>query len=152
MLKVRRTLVRRTKKFQEGTYLIKVSWRKGVWRKIELAAHHTLEDLHQAIQQVFDFDDDHLYSFFMDNKKWSHASYSSPLDESGPHADQVTLGELALEPGQSFLYLFDYGDEWEFKLKVEGIDPAKPLPLKPRLVAERGAAPEQYPDNEDWDE
>jgi len=35
--------------------------------------------LHLAIQEAFEFDDDHLYSFFMDNKKWSHDRYEYPL-------------------------------------------------------------------------
>ncbi|KJR47270.1 hypothetical protein UF75_2351 [Desulfosporosinus sp. I2] len=43
-----------------------------------------------------------MYSFFMDNKKWSHDRYESPLDE-GPHADEVTIGELGLYPGKRTL-------------------------------------------------
>lgn len=33
------------------------------WRKLELLADQTLEDLHLAIQDAFEFDNDHLYSF-----------------------------------------------------------------------------------------
>ena len=69
--------------------------------------------------------------------------YESPLDE-GPHADKVTIGELGLYPGKTFLYLFDYGDEWEFKVEVEGISSDKPLPLTPKIVGKRGEAPDQY--------
>ncbi|MHB8126610.1 MAG: plasmid pRiA4b ORF-3 family protein [Desulfitobacteriaceae bacterium] len=137
------TLPRDQKDFVEGTYLLKVSLSRGKWRKIELAAKHNLHQLHLAIQEVFEFDDDHLYSFFMDNKKWSHDRYESPLDE-GPHADEVTMGELGLYPGKTFLYLFDYGDEWEFKVEVEEISSDKPLPLTPKIVGKRGQAPDQY--------
>ena len=41
-----------------------------VWRKIEMEANQTLEDLHYAIQAAFEFDEDHLYSFFMSGRAW----------------------------------------------------------------------------------
>ena len=72
-----------------------------------------------------------------------HMIVMNPLGE-GPHADKVTIGELGLYPGKTFLYLFDYGDEWEFKVEVEEISSDKPLPLKPKLVGKRGEAPDQY--------
>jgi len=127
-----------------GTYLFKVSLSRGRWRKIEMAAKHTLHQLHIAIQEAFAFDDDHMYCFFMDNKKWSYDRYESPLDEDGPYADEVMIGELELYPGKTFLYLFDYGDEWEFKVEVEEINSDKPLPLNPQIVGKRGEAPDQY--------
>lgn len=65
-----------------------------------MAAKHNLHQLHLAIQKAFNFDDDHLYSFFMDNKKWSYERYVSPLDEDGPYSDEVTIGELGLYPVQ----------------------------------------------------
>lgn len=109
---------------------------------------HTLDQLHLAIQEAFEFDNDHLYSFFMDNKRFSYDRYNSPHDEEGPFADEVVFGELGLYPGKTFLYLFDYGDEWEFKVEVEEINSNKPLPIFPNIVGKRGEAPAQYPD---WD-
>jgi hypothetical protein len=142
------TLLREEQDFIEGTYLFKVSLSRGIWRKIEMAAKHTLDQLHLAIQEAFEFDNDHLYSFFMDNKRFSYERYNSPHDEEGPFAGEVMLGELGLYPGKTFLYLFDYGDEWEFKVEVEEINSDKPLPISPKIVGKRGEAPAQYPD---WD-
>ncbi|WP_459930605.1 plasmid pRiA4b ORF-3 family protein [Desulfosporosinus burensis] len=138
-----RTLPREQQGFMEGTYLFKVSLSRGIWRKINMAAKHSLHQLHLAIQEAFEFDNDHLYSFFMDNKKWSYDRYDSPLDD-GPNAEEVTIGELGLYPGKTILYLFDYGDEWEFKVEVEEINSDKPLPLTPQIVGKRGEAPDQY--------
>ena len=47
----------------DRTYVFKVSLAKDLWRRIEIAADHTLLDLHRAIQKAYNFDDDHLYSF-----------------------------------------------------------------------------------------
>ena len=44
------------------------------WRKIELRADQTLHDLHTAIQHTFEWDNDHLYAFYMSGKAWDSAS------------------------------------------------------------------------------
>jgi hypothetical protein len=129
---------------EKGSYLFKVSVLPGVWRKILLSHLHTLLDLHKAIQDAFDFDDDHLYSFFMDAKRYSKNAYESPFSENGPYVDEVNISELELYEGQRILYLFDYGDCWEFNIVLEKIDSNGPLPLNPKIVEKRGEAPEQY--------
>jgi hypothetical protein len=129
---------------EEGCFLFKVSVSPGVWRKIQLSHLHTLLDLHNAIQDAFDFDDDHLYSFFMDAKRYSRNVYESPNCENGPYVDEVNIGELELYEGQRILYLFDYGDSWEFNIVLEKIDSNGPLPFNPKIVEKKGKAPDQY--------
>jgi hypothetical protein len=51
-----------------------------------------------------------------------------------------------LKPGQKILYLFDYGDNHEFDVKVLRIDPGAPQGDYPKIIAEQGQAPPQYPD------
>jgi hypothetical protein len=143
------TLPRETSKAVDEVYLFRVVVSKGVWRKIELSSNHTLLDLHHAIQDAFDFDSDHLFSFFMDGVPWSDEKFSSPDEDEGPHVDEVKIGELGLGKGQTILYLFDYGDEWHFHVTLEEILQDKPHPKKPRIVESNGRNPEQYPD---WEE
>ncbi|WP_276918361.1 plasmid pRiA4b ORF-3 family protein [Aneurinibacillus aneurinilyticus] len=135
----------------DGVYTVKVSLTGRVWRKISLSSKHTLDDLHLAIQQAFEFSNDHLYSFFMDNKPWSKQRIPSPQEEGetflasgGPFAHQLQLRDADLYEGKAFLYLFDYGDEWLFKVVVESIDTESVVPLRPIVVETKGAAPEQY--------
>jgi hypothetical protein len=62
----------------------------------------------------------------------------------------TTLESLNLKPKQTFLYLFDYGDEWRFRVRVHAINEhADPDAQYPRLVESVGEAPPQYPD---WDD
>jgi hypothetical protein len=51
----------------DGTYTFKVAptWVQGVSRTMEMRSYHTLEDLHLTIQRAFRWDDDHLYSFYL---------------------------------------------------------------------------------------
>jgi hypothetical protein len=132
--------------FAPGNYLFKVALAASLWRQIKLAAGHTLLDLHRAIQEAYGFDDEHRYAFFMDGQPYSRQRYEAPGEGRGPFVDQARLGELGLAVGQQFLYLFDFGDEWRFRVTLEAILPDEPLVLRPELVRGKGRSPEQYPD------
>jgi hypothetical protein len=230
------------------------------WRKIEIGADQTLEELHLAIQDAYEFDNDHLYSFFLSGKAWDKRTeyalpegvspygdmiFDIPDDFAGEDDDfdeddveelpenfdlntfiqeevkqlttnpeeaaqlskfleavlnanekqlkpliedfakttgqnpimvrmqmnllrsmrdeiegeikrdvrRVTIGELKLKVGKEFMYLFDYGDEWRFKLRVHAVNPDAPEGSYPRIVESVGKPPPQYPemDEEDMD-
>ncbi len=71
-------------------------------------------------------------------------------DEPAGDVRETELESLALQPGQTFMYLFDYGDEWRFQVKVDKVgDEIEPGVEYPRIVQSVGEAPAQYPD---WDE
>jgi hypothetical protein len=56
------------------------------------------------------------------------------------------LATLGLKRGRRFLYLFDYGDEYFFPIRVEAITPLSGDEIGgPRVVAMAGEAPLQYP-------
>ncbi|MFA5820373.1 MAG: plasmid pRiA4b ORF-3 family protein [Bacteroidales bacterium] len=127
-----------------GTYIFKVSLEKNVWRKVKLSFNHSLHDLHLAIQGAFDFDNDHLYAFFMDGKRYSRNAYHSPMGDEGPFADEAIIGELEMYSGQKILYFFDYGDSWEFAVQLLKINEGELPPEKPEIIEIKGDAPEQY--------
>lgn len=138
-----------------GKFLLKVALDKKCYRIIELGGGHTFDDLHSAIQEAFDFDDDHLYAFFMDNKKWSNnqnTSYYSPHSDDGISADEVCIREARLTVGKQFVYLFDFGDCWTFQLTVEDIIPNEVEPSEARIIKSVGESPEQYEYEEEEEE
>ena len=68
------------------------------------------------------------------------------------YSDKVKLSKFRLCKGDKFLYLFDYGDEWRFQIKVlRVIDEPTKSPVVVKSVGEVS----QYGDDdwdEDWDE
>lgn len=145
------TLPRGKCEFMEGIYTFRVSLHRGVWSKIKLSSQHTLHDLHNYIQGAFDFDNDHMYSFFMDGRAWSINKFTCPQDYEGPHSDEVKIGELQLYKKQKFLYLFDYGDEWRFNVEVFDIEETNVKLLRPEIIEIKGDLPQQYPNwNDQW--
>jgi len=146
---LQKTLPREGIQFVDGTYVFKVALRNNVWRYIEISADDTLLDLHNAIQIAYNFDDDHLYSFFMDGEIWSDEHFNSPWDDEGPFVDEVKIGELGLREGQNILYLFDYGDSWEFRVTLEELREEGIKPGKSKILKKKGKSPQQYPTDEE---
>lgn len=126
-----------------GEYLLKVSWNSSCWRTMQVSESHTLLDVHKLIQQAFEFADDHLYAFYMDGKKFSKHCYNSPMDDRGPYVNNTKIGDLRLYEGQRFLYLFDFGDEWEFNVDVIKITEGKAC-TQACIRQSKGESPEQY--------
>ena len=124
---------------------------KGDWQGvIEIDADDTLEDLHFAIQKAVNFDNDHMHEFRIGRTERSRDREVFD-DETGNVYEQTIGGLYPLPDKKSLYYLFDYGDDWFFKIvKTQKAYP-EPLPdvSYPRLVQETGDRPEQYPA---WDE
>lgn len=136
-----------------GVYALKVKfkWARTIYRTIEVASEQTLEDLHVAIQQAIRWDDDHLYSFFMNGQLHDeHYAFVGPFEEDGPaFTDEAVIGELGLAAKHKFLYYFDYGDSHQFEIEVVGIHPEAEGVTYPRVAESRGEAPPQYPEVEE---
>ena len=136
----------------EKSLVLSVSLGTGCYRHIQISESATLYKLSSAILDAFDFYDDHLHSFFMNNRAWdSDFEYASSrggeLDGSRGYSDKARLSRFRLVKGDKFLYIFDYGDDWRFHIKVLRIinEPTK-IPLVLKSVGEIN----QYEDEDEW--
>lgn len=118
----------------------------SVYRVIEISGKDTLQKLCKTILTAFDFIDEHLYEFCMDNKMYSEHSYQSDPEGRQPSV-KVKIDKLGLIKGQKFSLHYDFGDDWMFTINVQKITEV-PENFKPRVVKEKGHV-EQYPD---WDD
>jgi len=116
---------------------------------IEVDDTSTAEDLHHIIQQAVDFDDDHLYEFYVAS---SAMSRNRDVIATYEEADTVRLADIfPLRKGAKLFYLFDYGDSWVFQVSLSRKAPFVRVggTIYPKLVSEEGERPIQY---EDWEE
>ena len=136
--------------FRDGVYYFKV--RLGdVWRRIAISAGADLEELAATILQAFRFDGDHLYSFRFPERDGSQVSVEHPyVEDAWMNTNEYSIGYLPLAEGQSMLYLYDYGANWHFDVKLEKVEPPSPRMKKARVIESHGTAPKEYGD-EDWD-
>jgi len=121
--------------------------------------------LHEVIFTAFDRYDDHLYSFYFPNGSSRRSQlgkrpkeYTAPqgfkpgepfgIDNRYNAADAVP-DELKLKAGQTFEYVFDFGDEWWHEVRVEAIDPIESGQKYPQITDRRGSSPPQYPESDE---
>ena len=137
-------------RFVDGQHVFKVSLGR-IWRRIAVPAALTLDDLAGAILDAYAFDYDHLYRFSWENRFGLTVHVHHPAMDESPFTDEVRVGDLPFASGDAMSYLYDFGDNWEFTVLLERVDPADRRRKRPVLLESRGKAPEQYPDWGDWD-
>lgn len=123
---------------------------EGVRRTITVRDDVTLVDVHYALQSAFGWDDDHLYSFWLDGSFWAseddhymHPYHAVSVDPPGKSAC-VRLDALELTEGQRIAYVFDFGQEWRVQLTLREIAATGGRAVT-RVLESVGAAPPQYP-------
>jgi hypothetical protein len=126
-------------------------------RTIEIKGNQTLYDFHLEIQSAFDWDNDHMFSFYLGKELYDRENeYSAnPFGEhivsnigiSSKSATETQIRDLNLKLGFSFWYLFDYGDEIVHKITVKKIrEIGSTEDGYPKIIKEIGKAP--YPSGE----
>jgi hypothetical protein len=132
--------------FREGTHIFKVSLGR-LWRRIAIPADQTLDALASAILNAMEFDHDHLYRFSYQNRFGALESVNHPYLDEEPWTSEVLVGDVPLPIGQMMTYLYDFGDQWEFDVSLEQVDPE--MVIEDSVILEAyGESPEQYPG---WD-
>lgn len=126
---------------------------RKVTRKIAMKETQTLDDLHEAIiYKSFEWDDPHMYSFFFDNIPYSKArgmeyccsTEPDPFSGERSNPTSTKLRDLNLKKGQRFLFIFDFGDDQQFGIEVEGLGETVSGKKYPLILEEKGRAPKQY--------
>jgi hypothetical protein len=122
---------------------------EGVRRTVTVHDDLTLVDLHYALQSAFGWDDDHLYSFWLNGAFWGaedghymHPLHAASIDPPGKSAC-ARLGELDLREGQPIAYVFDFASEWRVALTLKEKRPVDERAVA-RCIEKVGAAPPQY--------
>jgi Plasmid pRiA4b ORF-3-like protein len=92
--------------------------RPPIWRRVQVWGSLTLATVHDVIQTVFGWTDCHLHQFFI-----GRVSYGQPNDFDQVVLDEaeVTLAEALGTRIKRFLYVYDFGDDWQHDIVVEKI-------------------------------
>jgi len=110
-------------------------------RTIEVKENFTLVKFHRYIQSIVEFDDDHLYEFFIGK---------NPRNKVSSVPKKTQLNEVYPLKGYKLYYLFDFGDSWIFEIKKSRKKITEDKKVKyPRVIESSGVNPEQYPEYED---
>jgi len=91
----------------------------SVWRQVLVPAASSLDVLHAVIQELFGWQDYHLYRFEYRDREFERPDAESAAED----ATRTTLMSLGLTTGASLLYTYDFGDDWHHEVRL----------LKPRV-------------------
>ena len=125
-------------------------------REIEILESASLYKLAEAIVDAYNFDFDHCFGFF------SEVSESRYLDSERKYELFTDLEKEGVEPtgagsvkktkikevwqkvGDKMMFLFDYGDDWQFVVELVGFGEKDAKREYPRVLKKIGKAPKQY--------
>lgn len=149
-----------SKKQQEIIWTFRVKLpltRSECVRVIEIRSTASFLDLHEAIQQAVDFENDHLFEFYLGRNPGNRAyaiGREPNWDTFNPIKTYRSIklsGVWPLPKGMNLYYLFDFGDNWLFQVnKTRHKDKiAQPGIVYPRVIEAKGKNPVQYPDYEE---
>ncbi len=139
-----------------GVHVFKISiggWRGNsqVWRRLAVPADTFLDELAGAILDAFKFDRDHLYDFRYRDQQGRTRWYNHPESSEGPFTTEMTVGGSGLAIKDAMVFTFDYGDNWQFKVRLEKVEERPHSVKRSKVIASAGKAPEQYPNaDSDW--
>ena len=114
---------------------------------IEIKSNSALVELHYAIQDAVNFENDHLYEFYI--SRTDRSRERTVYDDENGLIYSVSINDVfPLEKDRNLYYMFDYGDSWLFKISKTR---KREFPVVngekyPKLVKEEGPKPIQYPD------
>lgn len=116
-----------------------------VWRRVAVPATYSFSKFHEVIQDAFGWENRHLYQF-------SPKGYGSEpvigvpgdsdfdfFDTSIEDSSKIKLKAVFKEKGEKFVYIYDFGDDWEHTILLEDILETKAL--KAELLMGKGMCP-----------
>lgn len=115
----------------------------AIWRRLVVAESMTLAQLHRAIQAVMGWQNRHQYEFEIAGQRYGQPDADLP-DDPTMDARRYTLGQLLQGQALTVRYLYNFGDGWMHRIKLESVQPiASPAALHslPMCMGGRNACP-----------
>ena len=130
------------------------------YREITILSSHSLSTLAQVIVRSFGFDFDHCYGYYdhlndPNRAKEIYELFTDLGEDPTPGAFGVTYIKVSKafdRVGKKMLFLFDYGDNWQFIVELIDIKPLEKKAAYPNILKKVGKAPEQYPELDEQEE
>jgi len=142
------------------------------YRVMAIPGNFTLFNLSTEIIDSFNFCYDHCFGFFGFSKRyfWSDERYElftdledygylepqpsffgglDPKKERSGSLVKTFIPEVFDTPKKKMIFLFDYGDQWNFIVQLQKVEPIDFEGKYPCICKSVGKSPEQYPDFDD---
>jgi hypothetical protein len=108
------------------TYQLKIELEGAsspIWRRVLVPGNASLGRLHTVIQAAMGWDNSHLHRFIVGKQAYSDPAFELDEFRGVPvlDEDEALLTDVAPRSGKALLYMYDFGDSWGHRIKVEKI-------------------------------
>jgi len=117
-----------------------VGLKPAIWRRVVVPDTMMLAKLHHVIQAAMGLTDSHLHEFEIGGSRYGIPDPDWGMGKAVIPEKRITL-TMSLANAQSFCYVYDFGDGWEHRIKVEKSLPLETYPRTPLCVAGANACP-----------
>ena len=126
-------------------YQLKITLRHiqpPIWRRVLVQGDQTLEGLHLIIQAVMPWQNYHLHHFIQ-GKTFYGVPFPEMYDYDLDYVDTrlTPLQRVLSKEGDSILYEYDFGDNWQHDIVLEKILEPEPGAVYPVCIAGQRACP-----------
>jgi len=113
-----------------------------VWRRLWVPDNLTLADLDQVIQATMGWTDSHLHEFEIDGQHYGMSLDEYPIDKPAKLDKDHRLSDVLGKNVKTFIYTYDFGDDWRHLVTVEQIlKPDPELNTWPQCLEGQNACP-----------
>lgn len=142
-----------------SVYVFRITYldKKFIWREFEIYGGQNFALLAETIVDSMGWMYDHMHGFRFidprsDRRRFPNYEFFHPDWEDDQYptykSNQIKIGDLDYDKNLKLRFTFDYGDCHEFEIRFKNIRPLKTnetVEEFPKLIDQRGVAPEQYP-------
>ncbi len=132
-------------------FRVLIDHEQDAFRDIDILEDQTFMDLHQCIQDAFEFDGSQMASFYLSNDNWDKGEEIALMDfqeDFGPEKlktmTESKIADLVNEEGQKLVYVFDFMLMWCFFVEVVKVMDQENGVDYPNIHNAYGEAPHQY--------
>ena len=115
-----------------------------IWRKFEVASNVRLDQFHEIIQIIMGWTNSHLHSFKVGEDEYNMPDPDNESFNEGLLDERkAKLTDLVARPKDRFVYVYDFGDNWEHVVElIEIKEPQKGVKYPVCLDGQRACPPE----------
>ena len=126
---------------------------EDIFRDIAILEDETLEDLHNAIVNAFDFDGLELASFYTCDEQWNQDEEISLFDTGDSAGEQrimsdYPLSEILDKENTKIIYVYDFLNMWTFLIELAAIEEVEAGMIYPNTLFSHGIMPLDAPDKD----
>lgn len=126
---------------------------EDVFRDIAILEDDTLEDLHNAIVNAFDFDGLQIASFYTCDNQWNQDEEISLFDTGEIIGEQkimsdYPLSEILNKDYTKIIYVYDFLNMWTFLIELAAIEEIQTGEIYPNVLFTHGIMPMDAPEKD----